>query len=167
MQKQSVSPVKGLVILLAVVVVIAGYVAAAVALHLTEMWAGFLFLLYWSMVEEAKPERLPKAVVGAFVGTAAAAALVLLPPAIGMGPGMAVALGFILLLIYAIIMGWVPVAVNMATMLFLTAGTIPHVQGSANFTQIFLGIAAGIAYFGGLALLAAAFARRKAAPVEA
>lgn len=167
MEKTAMSPVKGLGVLVAVVVVIAGYIALTVALHLTEIWAGFLFLLYWSMVEEAKPERLPKSIIGAFIGTATAALMALLPPTIGMGPGMAVFMGVVLLLVYALIMGWAPIAVNMATMLFLTAGTIPHVQGHADFPQMIYGIAAGIVYFGGLALVAKALGRKKAVAVEA
>lgn len=167
MEKQAMSPVKGLLILLAVIVVVAAYIAAAAALHLSEAWAGFLFLLYWSMVEEARPDRLPRSAIGAFVGAGTAALMALLPPVMGMGPGMAIFLGVVLLLVYAIIMGWAPIAVNMATMLFLTVGTIPQVQGHADFPQIFLGIMAGIAFFGGLALIAGALTRKKVAPVEA
>lgn len=167
MEKPAMSPLKGLAILLAVIVVIAGYIAVAVALHLSEMWAGFLFLLYWSMVEQAKPERLLASIIGAFIGAGTAALMALLPPAIGIGPGMGIFLVVVLVLVYAIIMGLAPIAVNMATMLFLTAGTIPHVQSHADFQQIFLGIAAGIVYFGGLALVAGALTRKKAAPAEA
>lgn len=161
------SPVKGLLILLAVIVVIAGYIAAAIALHLSEPWAGFLFLLYWSMAEQAKLDRIAPSAIGAFVGMGTAAMMALLPPAIGMGPGMAIFMAVVLVLVYAIIMGWAPIAVNMATMLFLTVGTIPHVQAHADFGQVFLGIIAGIVFFGGLALIAAAVARRKATPAEA
>lgn len=161
------SPLKGLLILLAVIVVIAGYIAATIALHLSEPWAGFLFLLYWSMVEQAKLDRIAPSVIGAFVGMGTAAMMALLPPAIGMGPGMGVFMAVVLVLVYAIIMGWAPIAVNMATMLFLTVGTIPYVQAHADFAQIFFGIGAGIVYFGGLALIAAAVSRKKAAVAEA
>lgn len=161
------SPVKGLLILLAVIVVIAAYIAAAIALHLSEPWAGFLFLLYWSMAEHAKLDRIAASAIGAFVGMGTAAMMALLPPAIGMGPGMAIFMAVVLVLVYAIIMGWAPIAVNMATMLFLTVGTIPHVQAQADFGQVFLGVVAGIVFFGGLAAIAAAVTRKKATPAEA
>ncbi|AGH48802.1 hypothetical protein G432_05375 [Sphingomonas sp. MM-1] len=166
--KAAMSPVKGLLILLAVIVVLAGYIAAVAALHLSEAWAGFLFLLYWSMVEQARVDRLAKSIIGAFVGAGTAAMMALLPPLMGAGPGMALFLAVVLLLVYAIIMGWAPIAVNMATMIFLTVGTVPHVQANADFLQIFYGIAAGIVYFGGLALIAGALSKKKAAtPAEA
>jgi len=162
------SPLKGLGVLIAVIVAIAGYIAAAAALHLSEAWAGFLFLLYWSMVEQAKPDRIPRSAIGAFVGAGTAALMTLAPLAMGMGPGMALFLAVVLLLVYAIIMGWAPIAVNMATMIFLTVGTIPHVQGHADWRQVFFGILAGIVYFGGLALVAGALTRKKAdTPAEA
>lgn len=160
--KQAMSPLKGLAVLAGVIVVIAGFVCVAVALHLSELWAGFLFLLYWSMIEEAKVERIPKAAIGAFVGTGTAALMALAPAALGMGPGMALFMAVILVLVYAMIMGWAPIAVNASTMIFLTVGTIPHVQGHADWRQIAFGIIAGIVYFGGLALIAGALTRKKA-----
>lgn len=167
MEKQAMSPVKGLGTLLAVIVVIGGYIAVAMALHLSELWAGFLFLLYWSMAEEAKPDRIVKAATGSFVGAGTAALMALLPAAIGMGPGMAVFGAVVLVLVYAMIMGWARIAVNMGTMIFLTVATIPHIVGHADYKQIFFGIASGIAYFGGLALIAAAVARRKTLAAQA
>ncbi|MGH6782543.1 MAG: hypothetical protein ACREB5_10630 [Sphingomonadaceae bacterium] len=174
MDKPAMSPLKGLGVLLGVIVVIAGFIAVAVALHLSELWAGFLFLLYWSMVEHAKPERIRASAIGAFVGTGTAALMALAPAALGAGPGMALFMGVVLLLVYAIIMGWAPIAVNMATMIFLTVGTIPHVQGipgvspGADWRQVAFGIIAGIIYFGGLALVAGALTKKKAgAPAEA
>lgn len=167
MEKQAMSPVKGLGILLAVILVIGGYIAVAVALHLSELWAGFLFLLYWSMAEDAKPDKIVKCATGSFVGAGTAALMALLPDAIGMAPGMAVFGGVVLVLVYAMIMGWARVAVNMGTMIFLTVATIPHVVGHADYKQIFFGIASGIAYFGGLALVAAALAKRKAVAARA
>lgn len=162
MENAKMSPGKGLLILLAVIVVIGIYIAITAALGLTDFWAGFLFLLYWSMVEGAKPERLVPSIVGAFVGMGTAAMMVLLPPLLGEGTGMAVFGVTVLVLVYAVIMGWAPVAVNASTMLFLTVGTVPHIEGNADYGQIFLGIISGIVFFGGLALIATAFARKKA-----
>ncbi|MFO1466079.1 MAG: hypothetical protein U1F35_06520 [Steroidobacteraceae bacterium] len=163
MDTPKVTPAKGLLHLLAVIVVIGIFVALAMAVRLSEMWAGFLFLLYWSMAEGAKPQRILPSAIGAFVGMGTASMMVLLPPLVGRGPGIGLFAVTVLVLVYALIVGWASIAVNMATMLFLTVGTIPHLEANASYGQIFLGMGAGIIYFCGLALAATFFTRRKGA----
>jgi hypothetical protein len=53
---------------------------------------------------------------------------------------MALALGLVLAAIYALIMGWVPLLVNNATMLFLTIGTIPALQQMATIAEMALSV---------------------------
>jgi len=72
-----------------------------------------------------------------------------LPVALGLLGGV-IFLVAVLVLIYCQLMGWFPIAVNMMTMLFLTAVTIPSVQESANFINLFAALALGLAYFVGL-----------------
>lgn len=40
------TPVKGLLVLLGIIIVVAGFIALNTALGIHEFWAGFLFLLY-------------------------------------------------------------------------------------------------------------------------
>jgi len=163
---KAMSPVMGLGIVLAVVVVVGAYVGLNMALGITEGWAGFLFLLCWSMIEKSSMDRFAHALVGALIG-AGTAALMKLGPAM-MGPaGMALFLGAVLLLIYAIVMGWFALGVNTTTMVFLTVGTIPYVEQGAEPAGIFLGIASGAVFFGALGLIAAQVSKRRSAKTAA
>ena len=161
-----VPPLKALRILGAVIVVVAGFIALLNLLGNHEAWAGFLFLLHWTMADGAKPEALPRSIAGSLVGLGAASLLVVLPPLLG-ASGSLLALAVILALIYAQIRAQATVAVNMATMLFLTVGTIPHLQANAQLVQILLSLLLGVAYFGGLALAAGWVAKRRAAKPSA
>ena len=158
-----VSPLKALGILGAVIIVVAGFIALLTLLDNHETWAGFLFLLHWTMGEGAKPEALPRSITGSLVGLGTASLLVLLPPVLGETVGGLLALAVILVLVYAQIRGQAQVAVNMATMLFLTVGTSPHLQANAQFVQILLSLLLGVAYFGGLALAVGWVAKRRTA----
>jgi hypothetical protein len=59
-------------------------------------------------------------------------------------------------------MGWLPIAVNMMTMLFLTVVTIPTLQGTANFGVLLAALALGLAYFVGLLAVSNFIKQRKA-----
>lgn len=157
-----VAPLKALAILGAVIVVVAGFIALLTLLGNHEAWAGFLFLLHWTMAEGAKREALPRSIAGSLVGLGAASLLVLLPPLMGAG-GSLLALAVILALVYAQIRAQATVAVNMATMLFLTVGSIPHLQAHARPLDILSALLLGVAYFGGLALAAGWMAKRRSA----
>ena len=63
-----ITPAKALGLLAVVVIVVAAFLGLLAAVGNDEAWAGFLFLLYWSMVEGLKTEALPKSIVGALVG---------------------------------------------------------------------------------------------------
>jgi hypothetical protein len=132
----------------------AGFVGLTYFLGVDEIWAGFLFLLYWGLGEGMKPENLPKAAVGASVGLGMASLLFLLPNAFGYLLGMTITLTVILVMVYLLILQRLQIAINMATMIFLTVGSIPHLQRHANFVHAAMSLAIGIVYFGGLALAA-------------
>lgn len=163
MQEEApVSRLKALGILGAVIVVVAGFIALLSLLGNHEAWAGFLFLLHWTMAEGAKREALPRSIAGSLVGLGAASLLVLLPPLLG-AAGSLLALAVILVLVYAQIRAQATIAVNMATMLFLTVGTIPHLQANARPVEILVALLLGVAYFGGLALAAGWMSKRRSA----
>lgn len=158
-----ITPVKALSLLAVVVIVVAGFLVLTAAVGNHEAWAGFLFLLYWSMVEGMKPESLPKSIVGALVGLGIASLLFLLPERLGNTPGLLAFLVVILVLVYLQLRGRLPLAINAATMIFLTVATIPHVQAHASFTQTLGALLLGVAYFGGLALIVVIVMKRRAA----
>lgn len=158
-----ITPVKALGLLAVVVIVVAGFLGLLAAVGNHEAWAGFLFLLYWSMVEGMKAEALPKSILGALVGLGIASLLFLLPDRLGNTPGLLAFVVVILVLVYLQLRGRLPTAINAATMIFLTVATIPHVQAHASFTQTLVALLLGIAYFGGLALIVTFVIKRRAA----
>lgn len=158
----AMTPGKGLLVLAGIVVLIGAFIALNHALGIADFWVAFLFLLYWSSVEQMSFARLPHCVVGALVGLAFGYALQTLPVAMGAAAGGLTFLVAILALIYCQLMGWFPVAVNMMTMLFLTVVTIPTVQGTANFGVLLAALGLGLAYFVGI-LAVANFLKQRSA----
>lgn len=128
-------------------------------------------VLYWGAVEHLQREKLLPAIVGSLLGLSLAYAMYGLPPMLG-GSGWPIAIGAVLVAIYCQVMGWLPIAINAATMLFLTVGTIPAVQAHADLEGAFAGLVLGILFMavivmgGGWAAqkLAPRFAGRRAAP---
>ncbi len=144
------TPGKGLLVLLGVIVVIGSFIALGSALGLKQFWIAFLFLLYWTGVEHAAFDKLLACVVGAVAGLALAWSLSLLPAWFGEKHGMICFGLLILVTVYCQIMGWLPVVVNLATMLFLTVGTIPPIHEHLDYVETFKTLALGFVYFIGL-----------------
>ncbi|MCG3168935.1 MAG: hypothetical protein CALGDGBN_00445 [Pseudomonadales bacterium] len=143
------TPLKGLLVLLAIIVVVGAFIALNSALGVHDFWAGFLFLLYWAGIEHAALEKVPACVVGSVVGLTMAWLLQSLPVWFGDAGGL-IFMGLILALVYCQVMGWLTLAVNFATMLLLTAGTIPAVQKGVDFGDAFVGLGLAFVYFIGL-----------------
>src|ERR1700730_7815442 len=156
------SPAAGLLTLGAVAVVVAIFIALNYALGITDIWVGFLFLSYWGGVEQLKLERLPKCILGSLVGLLAAYGLQALPELMGPGVGFALALGAIVGLIYCLIMGWWPIAVNTCAMVFLTVATIPAIQAGPGLLRLFPALGTGIVYFAAAASIVQAVTKRSA-----
>lgn len=146
---------------LAVVAVVAAYLAITGLLGITEYWAGFLFLSQWGLMHQLRLDQLAPSALGAATGTA----LSLLPfhlPALFGTPGLAVALAASVLTIYATVKGWLPLFINAGTMFFLTVVTVPEIAAHATPAGLFAGLAAGVVCFGGLRLAAEALIRARA-----
>jgi hypothetical protein len=157
----ALTPAVGLLTLGAVMAAIAIFIALNYALGITDNWVGFLFLTYWGSVEQLKLEHLPKCILGALVGLLAAYGLQALPHSMG-SAGFALALGAILVLVYCLIMGWWPIAVNTCAMLFLTVATIPMLQAGPGLLNLFPALGTGVAYFAVLAWITHTLTKRSA-----
>lgn len=144
------TPLKGLLVLLAIIVVIGAFVALCLALDIHQMWAAFLFLLYWAGIEHVAFDKLLPCLMGAVGGLLLAWSEQLLPGLLGEMGGLAF-FGLILVAVYCQVMGWVSVLVNLTFMLFLTVGTMPAVQKGLDFPEAFMAIGLGCIYFAGLA----------------
>ncbi len=141
------TPGKGLIVLAIVIVAVAAFIAISAALGLTAVFGGFLFAFYFTGLCHAAPDKFLPASVGAFVGMGIAFALMALPAGFGV-PGMIAALIVVLGAVYALIMGWVPVAINNATMLYLTVGTIPALQERGTLAEMALSCALAVVLIG-------------------
>ena len=149
----ALSPLKGVGVLLGVIVAVAALIGIGMALELSALHGGFLFVLYWTGFCHAEIEKFMPALVGSLGGLAMCYLLKTLPVTLGGTVGMAIALGLVLLAIYAIIMGWVPLLVNNAFMLFLTVGTIPALQEGITLSQMARAVVVAAIYVGALVLL--------------
>lgn len=147
--------------LVAVTIVIGIFIALCYAVGITDFWPAFLFVLYWTMIDHADLKKLPRCIVGAFVGLFACYLSQTLPQTMGPSGGL-VFLGFVLVLVFNQLMGWLPVAVNAMTMLYLTVGTSTVLQAHANFNNAFAALALGIVFFGGLISIGKFFKERAA-----
>lgn len=153
----SASPVRptlpqALLVLVALIVAMAGYIALSAVFGLTESYIGFLFVFSWLGLEQGKAERLPSVVLGACYGLALCWALQYLaalnyPPFL-----MALYLAAILFSILCLMMGWLGLLINMPAMLVLTVCTIPHIQQGANFPHLYLALVFSALYFAALVL---------------
>lgn len=160
------STIKAIGTLGTVIVLIATFFVLAGAVGLREPWAALLFVFQWSMMEEMKLDRLPRSALGATTGVAIASLPAWLTPLVGAGAGLAVMLLAVLVAVFLLIRGMAGLVINPATMAFLTVATIPHITQAARPIDLFLGIAAGVIYFGGVAAIPAVLAKRQAGVSE-
>ena len=158
---QGLTPAKGLAVLIGVIVAVAALVGIGIALELSALYGGFLFALYWTGLCHADFKQFVPALVGALGGLGLAYGLSALPVALGGTVGMALALALVLLAIYAIIMGWVPVLVNNAFMLFLTVGSIPALHEQTTLGAMAWAVVVAAVYLGALVMLGKKLAARQ------
>lgn len=141
-----ITPAKGLLSLVNIIVLVAAFVALNTWIGIADFWAGFLFVLYWSGVEHLKIEKLPACIIGGAIGLLVSYAMQTMPHALG-PLGVLIPLGIIIVMVYCQVMGWAPIAVNTATMLFLTVATMPALQMHGNFGSVFSGFGIGVVFF--------------------
>lgn len=143
--RPELSPAKGLLVLSAIIVLVALFLWLSHTVGVVQVWAGFLFILYWAGLEHVQMERLLPSVVGSLSGLGLAYGMNVLPEQLG-NTGWAIFLGAVLVAVYCQVMGWLPVVVNMAMMLFLTVGTVLAVQQHADLSNAFAALVLGIVF---------------------
>lgn len=150
------------IVLVVAVLLLGGFVALGALLGLTSLYAGFLLLWYFSSIDVLEPGALPPLAIGALCGTATAWLMQIAVATWG-ATGAVPVLGLILAALYCQLVGWLPLAVNRAYMLYLTVMAAPLMQAREDFAATCLVIAVATAYFGGLAIVARIVATRRAA----
>lgn len=151
---------KAFLMLLGTIVVIGSFIAISIALGFEEFWCAFLFLFYWAGIEKTQFDRLLPSVSGAVFGLVLSYALLLFPQWMGM-TGSLLFLALMLVIVYCLLMNWLPSVINNAAMLFLTAGTIPWVQAGGDFIGMLEALLLGVVYFAGLFWLGSVLQKRK------
>lgn len=147
---------QGLLVLGAVVVLIAVYIALCVGLRVVDLFPGFFFLYHWGNVEQGKMSALTMVIPGAVSGLALGWLLHL---ASGSLIGVIAFVVLLLPIILCQIMGLFGRVINVATMLFLTFSTISHVQAHASFAGMFASLAIAVALFVPVVAVAGRMAR--------
>lgn len=146
-----------------VVVLIIGYIALGTALGLVPLYAGFLLLWYFGAIDVLEPGALPALAIGALCGTGTA---FLLQQGLAMyGPaGTLPVLALIVFAVFCQLVGWLPLAINRAYMLYLTVMAAPLLQTHERFAPVFAAIVVATVYFGGIVLIGRRIAASRQQP---
>ncbi len=159
---QPITLVSGLMLLALVIVTVAGWIAlGGLLLGVKSFFASFLFLWYWAAVEKAEFDRLAPALIGAMVGVALAWQTRFLTTH-DPQHGLILALVVICIALFVQIMDWAPLAVNAATMLFLTVLGAPALLGAADFVELTKAVVLGAAFFAMAVYLAKVYVAARA-----
>jgi hypothetical protein len=134
---------------LGVVLLIVGFIVLGAMFGLVPLYAGFLLLWYFGSIDLLEEGALPALAVGAVAGTLIAwglqAGVAAWGPA-GALPGVAV----IVVAIFCQLRGILPLAINRATMLYVTVLAAPLLQTGERFDQVLIVVALATVYFGGI-----------------
>lgn len=165
-ESPTVSPIAAFGVLLGVIAVILGFLGLVVLLSITEVWAGFLFLLYWGGIQHLELKEYPAATLGSLFG------LLLIYLAHNLGTilglpdlSLPLFLGVICTVVYLQILGKFSLVINLASMLFLTVGTIPQLA-ELDILNIAKAVALSALYFGLLAAIGNTMMAHKASAKE-
>jgi len=147
------SVVQALLIVLAIAVGAAAFIGLNFGLGLKEYYAGFFFIFFWLGLEKGDLKVFPSTAAGAFFGVALGFALHELPALLGAGPGMLVFLGLVVVTLFFLVRQQLQIVANNSAMLFLTLSTVVHIQGHADFRDMFESLALTVALVGSVAWL--------------
>ncbi len=140
-------PGKALVITAIVILLVAGYIAIAMAFGIAAFYAGFLLLWYWASVDKLNFQAGPRIALGAFLGVGTA--WVLQYATLGNQTALAIAvLLFIALSLYLLTLEILPQIINPAYTLFLTVACAPMLQTHERFPDVIYAMLLGCVYFG-------------------
>lgn len=144
-------PLAGIAITAIIVVLIVAWIAIALgALKMTDktLVGAFMFLWYWANNEQLQFGRLLPAMLGSLVGIGIAWFLWYGPAAYG-GAGLIGSLAVLIVALYLDVIKAVPIAVNTATMLFLTLAAAPLIQQEVDWAELVQSTVLGGLFFAG------------------
>lgn len=148
---QPLPPGRALLVPLAIVVLLAGFVALGYALHIEAIFAGSLFVFFWIGIERADSAKFIAVLTGAIGGIANGSLLHQdVAAALGIDPGLSAlaGLGLIMFAVYMLLIQKATTLFNHSYMLFLTVAAIPQLGHADLFVSMFQGAFISAAYFG-------------------
>jgi hypothetical protein len=143
-----------ILMIVALVPVVAGFILIATLLGVNAMYMGFLFATYWGGLRMLTLPELPASFCGALTGITLAWMLHALPAGLGQA-GLLLSLAAMVLSLYLLICQQAQLFLNPAFLVFLTVATIPALSEGGDYPGMIAGLALGAAYSGGLVLLIA------------
>jgi|GEM_PF-896360 hypothetical protein len=147
------------------VLLIAGFIAIGAVLHIVPVYAGLLLLWYWTSVAHSDLRALAPAVVGGLVG-AGLSYLLQTGAAMGNVAMIVAALGLMIVVLFVVIAGRLPLICNASTMLYITVFNAPALQKAEDFRQVIVATVLGLIWFGVCIGLLERLARQPAVEVS-
>ena len=136
-----------LVVTAIAVALIIGFAVIGAALHVVPVYAGFLLLWYWTSVTHSDLRALAPAVIGGLVGTGLSY-LLQTGTALGNGPLIIGALALMVVALFLVIAGRLPLVCNASTMLYVTVFNAPVIQQGEDMRRVMLATVLGMVWFG-------------------
>jgi hypothetical protein len=163
------APFSALTALIIVVVGIAFiilWMVLGAQIGITSYFAGLTFFWYWAAVEGLDFKQIPQSLIGSLVGLLLAWQAAWLPIHYGTA-GTVIGLTLIVAAIYIQLMNWIPIAINRATMLFLTFMGAPALLAKLDVVETGGAILFAAIFFCGLIKITFTIAERRNSPVGA
>jgi hypothetical protein len=136
-----------LVITAIAVALIVGFVVIGAVLHVVPVYAGFMLLWYWTSVTHSDLRALAPAVIGGLTGTGLSY-LLQTGTALGNVPLIVGALVLMVVALFLVIAGRLPLVCNASTMLYVTVFNAPVIQQGEDFRRVMLATVLGMVWFG-------------------
>ena len=129
-------------------------------LGLNAPYFGFIFLLYWMAIEHTDPSKFVPSLVGGLCGIGIGWILLTVPDRYGT-PGMAAALALIATVLFLFTRQQGKIAINNATMVYLSIATIPELRITQNAPAYAASLLVGALYSGAFVALGRWLAARR------
>ncbi|MDB5482168.1 MAG: hypothetical protein JWO83_3221 [Caulobacteraceae bacterium] len=156
----AVSLSHGIQLYLLIFVTVVAWVFISLRFFPTSAYAGFLLLWYWATVEKAAFHRLPASVIGALVGAAMGWFAIYMTSKFGMPNGLILGVLPVAVALFVVIMNWLPLVFNGATMLFVTVLGAPLLR-STNYPEFGGSVIVGALFFAAVVYAATIYVKMR------
>lgn len=157
----AVTPIQAVITLIALVPLVGCLLAIGQMVGIADfLFAGFLFVLYWTGIKGMVPHEFAPALLGSLGGLGLAYLIHVLPALFGIS-GSVLASAALGLSIYLLIRGQASIVINYAFMLLLTVATSFAFKADTHYGAAAASIILAAAYTGALVLIGRAVSRSR------